>query len=54
MSFLCRNYRTTRNVADESVISCPVEYLHFGGNEAGGRRLRGRREERRLQGRREL
>ncbi|NET60446.1 MAG: hypothetical protein F6K47_31205 [Symploca sp. SIO2E6] len=36
------------------VISCPVEYLHFGCNKAGGRRLRGRREERRLQGRREL
>ncbi|NER21759.1 MAG: hypothetical protein F6J96_13900 [Symploca sp. SIO1C2] len=35
-------------------ISSSVEYLHFSGNKVGGRRLRGRREERRLQGRREL
>ncbi|NET59986.1 MAG: SUMF1/EgtB/PvdO family nonheme iron enzyme [Symploca sp. SIO2E6] len=37
-----------------NLISCPVEYLHFGCNKAGGRRLRGRRKERRLQGIREL
>ncbi|NET57791.1 MAG: hypothetical protein F6K47_17015, partial [Symploca sp. SIO2E6] len=42
------------SILRRKLISCPVEYLHFGGNEAGGRRLRGRREERRLQGRREL
>ncbi|NES17826.1 MAG: hypothetical protein F6K41_02615 [Symploca sp. SIO3E6] len=36
------------------LISSSVECLHFGCNKAGGRRLRGRREERRLQGRREL
>ncbi|NET57972.1 MAG: hypothetical protein F6K47_17995 [Symploca sp. SIO2E6] len=25
-------------LAGFDIISCPVEYLHFGGNEAGGRR----------------
>ncbi|NET61052.1 MAG: hypothetical protein F6K47_34480 [Symploca sp. SIO2E6] len=46
-----------RLAKSQLLISCSVDHLHFGGNKAPRQeapRLRGRREERRLQGIREL
>ncbi|NER23604.1 MAG: hypothetical protein F6J96_23465 [Symploca sp. SIO1C2] len=46
--------RLIAQVHSSGLISSSVEYLHFGGNKAPGQMADGRREERRLQGIREL